>query len=58
MYKDEGLKRYEVNEVKTARFLSEKLFTGSTKKTIPMNFVKDMKTFMHRKDIQAFRTLH
>ncbi|KAF9114344.1 hypothetical protein BGW39_003383, partial [Mortierella sp. 14UC] len=53
-YEVEGLKRYEVNEVKTARFLSEKLFPASTNKNIPTHIVKDMKFFMHRKVIQAY----
>ncbi|KAF9118988.1 hypothetical protein BGW39_000695 [Mortierella sp. 14UC] len=52
-YEAEGLRRYEVDEEKTAPFLSEKLFPASTK-NIPTHIVKDMKVFIHREVIQAY----
>ncbi|KAG0061629.1 hypothetical protein BGZ89_011299 [Linnemannia elongata] len=52
VYAEEGLKRYEVNAVKTARFLKEKLFPQSTHKNIPTHIIKDTKVFMHRSVIQ------
>ncbi|KAF9898624.1 hypothetical protein EC991_010776, partial [Linnemannia zychae] len=54
-YASTGKDRYEVDEVKTARFLKEKIFPQSTQKNIPTHIVKDIRIFVNRQDIEAYK---
>ena len=54
MYAAEGRNRYEVDEIKTARFLKEKLFPQSTQRNIPTHIVKDTKVFMYRQEVEKY----
>jgi hypothetical protein len=54
VYASEKHKRYEVNDVKTARFLTEEIFEKSTNKNIPTHIIKDTKVYMERTVIQRY----
>lgn len=54
MYANEKHMRYEVNDVKTARFLTGEIFDKSTNKNIPTHIIKDTKVYMERIVIQRF----
>lgn len=54
MYAAEGRNRYEVDEIKTARFLKEKLFPQSTERNIPTHIVKDTKVFMYHQEVEKY----
>ncbi|KAG0195163.1 hypothetical protein BGX33_004107, partial [Mortierella sp. NVP41] len=54
VYSAEGLNRYEVDDIKTARFLKEKLFPQNTQRNIPTHIVKDTKVFIYRQDVEKY----